>query len=406
MDLKEQIEKGKTRTEWAKRQMPVLSTIWARFKEEKPFSGLKIGLCLHISAKTANLALALKEGGGEVYLGASNPLSTQDDIALFLQDQGVQVFARRGESPEEYYSNLQKILSFSPQFIIDDGADLTVLYHQEGGKGVKGGTEETTTGVIRLKNLQKAGKLQFPVIMVNDALTKYLFDNRYGTGQSAVDGIIRATNYLIAGSCAVVCGYGWVGKGVARRLQGLGARVIVTEVSPLKALEALMDGFQVMPIKEASPLGDIFVTCTGNLKVISREALEVMKDGAILANAGHFNVEIDLDALDQMKIKEKNLTPVLKEYTLSDGRKLFLLGEGRLVNLVCGEGHPAGVMDLSFSTQALSLEYLVKEGFNLDSKVHRVPEHIQDLIASLKLKSLGIEIDNLKEEQKDYLSRY
>lgn len=404
--MDELLHRGMARTEWAKKQMPVLSEIASRFRKELPFSGLKIGLCLHISAKTGNLALALKEGGGEIFLGASNPLSTQDDIALYLKDQGIQVFARRGETPEEYRINLEKILSFSPDYIIDDGADLTILYHKEGGKGVKGGTEETTTGVIRLKNLEKEGKLQFPLVVVNDALTKHLFDNRYGTGQSAVDGILRATNLLIAGSCVVVCGYGWVGKGVSRRLQGLGARVIVTEVSPIKALEALMDGYQVMPIKDAAPLGDLFVTCTGNLKVISRESFQVMKDGAILANAGHFNVEIDLEALEEMKIDEKDFTPLIREYTLKDGRRVYLLGEGRLVNLVCGEGHPAGVMDLSFATQALSLEYLVKEGSKLPPKVHSVPENIQDQIASMKLKSLGVKIDNLTPEQRKYLSGY
>jgi adenosylhomocysteinase len=405
-EVLELIEKGKTRTAWASRQMPVLSQIRARFQKELPFCGIKVGLCLHISAKTANLALALRDGGATVYLAASNPLSTQDDIAWYLRQEGIEVFARRGESDEEYRASLEKVLFFSPDYLIDDGADLTILYHLKGARTVKGGTEETTTGVTRLKNLEKAGKLLFPVVAVNQALTKYLFDNRYGTGQSALDGILRATNILIAGSCAVVCGYGWVGKGVARRLQGMGARVIVTEVSPVRALEALMDGFQILPINKAAEIGDLFITCTGNLKVISGDDLKKMKDGAILANAGHFNVEIDLSALEELSTEIRSLSPLIKEYLLRNGKRIYLLGEGRLVNLVCGEGHPAGVMDLSFSTQALSLEFLVHEGANLDARVHSVPGFIESQIASLKLKSLGAEIDSLTPEQIRYLSGF
>jgi adenosylhomocysteinase len=399
-------EKGKKRTDWAFGQMPVLAQIRERFKRELPFDGLRVGLCLHISAKTANLTLTLKEGGATVYLAASNPLSTQDDIAWYLRQEGIEVFARRGEQEEEYRDNLEKVLAFSPDYVIDDGADLTVLSHLKGIKTIKGATEETTTGITRLKNLEKAQKLSFPVLGVNDALTKYLFDNRYGTGQSALDGIIRATNILIAGSCAVVCGYGWVGKGVARRFQGMGARVVVTEVSPVRALEALMDGFQVMPVKRAAEIGDIFVTCTGNTKIISGEDLVRMKDGAILANAGHFNVEIDLLALNELSQEVRELSPLIKEHFLKSGKRVFLLGEGRLVNLVCGEGHPAGIMDLSFSTQALSLEYLVHKGAQLEPRIYPVPEFIESEVASLKLKSMGVEIDSLTPEQERYLESF
>ncbi|MGB9552953.1 MAG: adenosylhomocysteinase [bacterium] len=399
-------ERGKKRTDWAFRQMPVLAQIRSRFKKELPFYGLRVGLCLHISAKTANLTLTLKEGGANVCLAASNPLSTQDDIAWYLREKGVEVLARRGEQEEEYRANLEKVLAFSPDYLIDDGADLIVLCHMQGIKTVRGATEETTTGITRLKNLKKAQILSFPVLGVNNALTKYLFDNRYGTGQSALDGILRATNILIAGSWVVVCGYGWVGKGVARRFQGMGARVIVTEVSPIRALEALMDGFQVLPMKKAAEIGDIFVTCTGNMKVISGEDLTKMKDGAILANAGHFNVEIDLLALNELSQEVKDLSPLIKEHSLKNGKRLFLLGEGRLVNLVCGEGHPAGVMDLSFSTQALSLEYLVRQGDQLEPGVYPVPEFIEGEIASLKLKSMGVEIDRLTPEQERYLASF
>jgi len=398
--------RGKERTLWAQKQMPVLSGIRQRFQKERPFSGVRVGACLHISAKTANLALTLRDGGASVFLTASNPLSTQDDIASHLVEEGIEVFARRGESEEEYRQNLKSVLSLRPDYLIDDGADLTVLYHLKGGTGVRGSTEETTTGVTRLKNLEKEGKLCFPAIAVNQALTKHLFDNRYGTGQSALDGILRATNILIAGSCAVVCGYGWVGRGVARRLQGMGARVIVTEISPTKALEAMMDGFQVLPINKAAEFGDIFITCTGNIKVISEAEFLKMKDGAILANAGHFNVEIDLRALEKLSPSSRKISELIQEFSLKDGRRLYLLGEGRLVNLVCGEGHPAGVMDLSFSNQALCLEYLIREGANLNAKVYPVPEFIDQQVSALKLKALGVRIDSLKPEQVKYLSGY
>lgn len=399
------ISQGKERTLWAQSQMKVLSRIRSRFNEEKPFKEKKIGACLHISAKTANLVLAIKEGGANVALSASNPLSTQDDIASYLQSQGIAVFARRKESSEEYRENLLRVLNFQPDFIIDDGADLTILAHDMKVEGIKGSTEETTTGIRRIFNLARAGKLHFPVIAVNSALSKHLFDNRYGTGQSALDGIIRATNLLIAGSRAVVCGYGWVGKGVARRLQGMGARVIVTEVSSIAALEALMDGLEVMPIYKAAPLGDLFVTCTGDIQVIDETCLRLMKDGAILANAGHFNVEIDIQALEKISQSRRRISDSIEEFTLDGGRRLYLLGEGRLVNLVCGEGHPAGVMDLSFSDQALALEYLTKNR-DLPPALYPLPKELDEMVATLKLNTMQVEIDSLTSQQKEYLDAY
>jgi len=399
------ISQGKERTLWAQSQMGVLARIRSRFNEEKPFKEKKIGACLHISAKTANLVLAIKEGGANVALSASNPLSTQDDIASYLQSQGIAVFARRKESSEEYRENLLRVLNFQPDFIIDDGADLTVLANDMKVEGIKGSTEETTTGIRRISNLARAGKLRFPAIAVNSALSKHLFDNRYGTGQSALDGIIRATNLLIAGSRAVVCGYGWVGKGVARRLQGMGARVIVTEVSPIAALEALMDGFEVMPIYKAASLGDLFVTCTGDIQVIEESSLKLMKDGAILANAGHFNVEIDIHALKKISQSRRRISDSIEEFTLDDGRRLYLLGEGRLVNLVCGEGHPAWVMDLSFSDQALALEYLTKNR-DLPPALYPLPKELDEMVATLKLNTMQVEIDSLTSQQKEYLDAY
>ncbi len=399
-------DEGRIRTLWARRQMPVLSAIHSRFAAQFPFRGKRAGACLHISAKTANLMLSLRDGGAEVSLCASNPLSTQDDIAAYLASEGINVFAWRGEDEEEYWRNIHEILSFSPHLLLDDGGDLTALYHQADGHSVEGGTEETTTGITRISNLSKQRGLRFPVLAVNFARTKHLFDNRYGTGQSALDGILRATNILLAGSRTVVCGYGWVGRGIAWRARGMGARVIVTEISPVKALEALMDGFEVMPIKEAAPEGEIFITATGGLKVIGDDSFLNMKDGAILANAGHFNVEIDLERLEEISISRRRLTDKMEEYTMDDGRRIIILGEGRLVNLVCGEGHPAGVMDLSFANQALCLEYLVKEGRALRPVLHPVPSEIDDEIALLKLKAMRVRIDKLTEEQQAYLDSF
>ncbi len=403
-------EKGKLRIEWAEKDMPVLRQIRERFKEEKPLEGVRIGACLHVTTETANLMITLKEGGAEVYLTASNPLSTQDDVAASLvKDYDIPVFAIHGEDKETYYMHIREVLKRKPNITMDDGADLISTLHKEMQElipEVYGGTEETTTGVIRLKAMAEKGQLRFPVIAVNDAYTKHLFDNRYGTGQSTIDGILRATNRLIAGSTFVVAGYGWCGKGVAMRAKGMGADVIVTEVDPLKALEARMDGFRVMPMKEAAKEGDFFVTVTGNKNVIDEEHFSVMKDGAIVANSGHFDVEINIKALEKMADSVREIRENVKEYRLKDGRNIYLLADGRLVNLAAAEGHPAAVMDMSFANQALSAEYIYKNHEKLENKVYKVPDELDLEVARLKLKSMGVEIDSLTEEQIEYLSSW
>ena len=404
-------DEGKKRIEWAEMDMPVLrKEIRKRFMEEKPLKGIRIGACLHVTTETANLMRTLKEGGAEVYLCASNPLSTQDDVAAALvKHYDIPVFAIKGEDEETYYMHIEEVLKRRPNITMDDGADLIStlhMKHRELIPEVIGGTEETTTGVIRLRAMAKDGALTYPVIAVNEALTKHLFDNRYGTGQSTIDGILRATNRLIAGSTFVVAGYGWCGKGVAMRAKGMGADVIVTEVDPIKAIEAKMDGFRVMTMLEAAKIGDFFCTVTGNIHVIREEHFKVMKDGAIVCNSGHFNVEIDIPALEKLAVKKERIRPFVDEYTLDDGRRIYLLAEGRLVNLAAAEGHPASVMDMSFANQALSAEYLVKEGKNLEPNVYTVPEHIDRSVAELKLKSMGIEIDQLTPEQVEYLNSW
>jgi adenosylhomocysteinase len=402
--------KGKKKIFWAKNSMKVLSMLSEEFKKEKTFSGIKISACLHITSETANLAIALKEGGAEVFLCASNPLSTKDDVADSLRnDFGIEVFAKYNESKEEYYENIHKCLSIKPHITLDDGADLTSVLIQnfdKYGENIIGGTEETTTGVIRLRAMEKRKELLFPVIAVNDSKTKFLFDNRYGTGQSTIDGILRATNILISGKTFVVCGYGWCGKGVAMRARGMGARVIVTEVDPIKALEASLDGFEVMKIKEAAKIGDIFVTVTGNKNVIDKEAIDNLKDGAILANSGHFDVEINKKYIEEICIKKEKIRENVTQYTLKNGKRVYLLSEGRLVNLSAAEGHPPDVMDMSFSNQALAVKFLKENGKKLEKKVYTLPQEIDIKIASLKLKSMGIEIDQLTEEQRKYLEEW
>ncbi len=403
-------DQGKNRIEWAQMDMPVLGSIKERFSKEKPLRGIRISACLHVTTETANLVLTLKEGGAEVYLTASNPLSTQDDVASALvKHYNIPVFAIRGEDRDTYYSHLKAVIEKEPHIVIDDGADLISTLHKEYpqlAEKVMGGMEETTTGVIRLKAMAKDGVLKFPIIAVNDAYTKHMFDNRYGTGQSTIDGILRATNRLIAGSYFVVAGYGWCGKGVAQRARGMGATVIVTEVDPIKALEARMDGFLVMPMIEAAKLGDFFVTVTGNTSVIRKEHFEVMKDGAIVANSGHFNVEIDLEALENMAVSKREIRKEVEEYKLPDGRRIFVLAQGRLVNLASAEGHPASVMDMSFANQALSAEYIVQKHSELKKDVYKVPDEIDREVARLKLKAFGIEIDELTPEQVKYLSSW
>ncbi len=403
-------EKGRLRIEWAERQMPVLSLIKKRFSQEKPLSGIKIAACLHITTETANLALVLKEGGGKVFLCASNPLSTQDEVAASLvQDFGIPVFAIKGEDQETYYCHIATVLNCKPNITMDDGADLVSTIHSQKKEliaNIIAGTEETTTGVIRLRSMEKEGTLGYPIIAVNDAQTKYLFDNRYGTGQSTIDGLLRATNVLIAGQKFVICGYGWCARGLAKRADGMGARVIITEVDPIKALEAVMDGYQVMPLREAAKIGDIFITLTGDINVISKEELVLMKDGAILGNAGHFNVEIDLQALEGLTEEKRKVREYVEEYTFRNGKKINVLAEGRLLNLSAAEGHPASVMDMSFANQAVAVEYLVKEGRNLQKRVYSVPEHLDQEIARLKLEAMGIKINQLTEEQKRYLSSW
>jgi len=424
---------GWEKIEWAERRMPVLRKIRQRFKKEKPLKGMRISCCLHVTTETANLVRTLKDGGAHIALCASNPLSTQDDVAAaIVKHLGISTFSIKGESESEYYTHIMKTLAHMPHITMDDGADLVgslhmialkrhVLLHttikawfqalsehqkKQLIKNVIGGSEETTTGVIRLKSMEREGVLCFPIIAVNDALTKHMFDNRYGTGQSTVDGILRATNILFAGSTFVLSGYGWCGKGIAMRAKGLGARVIVTEVDPLKALEAHMDGFEVLPMGKAAPIGDIFITTTGDINVIRREHFQNMKDGAIVGNSGHFNVEIDLKALETMKRSKRRVREFIDEYTLPDGKKIFLLGEGRLVNLACAEGHPSDVMDMSFANQALCSEYLWKKGKKLEKKVYSVPAEIDKQVALLKLQSEGITIDKLTEEQKQYLASW
>ena len=426
-------DKGKLRIEWAGHEMPVLKLIKERFAKEKPLKGIRLSACLHITTETANLAEVLKAGGAEVALCASNPLSTQDDVAASLvADMGIPTFAIKGEDNTTYYQHIQQAIAHRPVITMDDGADLVSALHMIGWgrmgelappvkqwaeglsdqerkgltKDILGSTEETTTGVIRLRSMEEEGVLMFPVVAVNDADTKHLFDNRYGTGQSTIDGIIRATNRLLAGSVFVVCGYGWCGRGVAMRAKGMGANVIITEVDPLRALEAVMDGYRILPMAEAAKIGDFFVTLTGDTKVIRKEHFSLMKDGAIVANSGHFNVELDLDELGKIATKKRQVREFVEEYTLSDGRKINVLGEGRLVNLAAAEGHPSSVMDMSFANQALAAEYLAKSAVQLEKRVYRVPMEIDKEIARLKLKAMGVAIDTLTPEQEKYLSSW
>ena len=400
-------EKGKLRIEWASQSMPVLRSIQERFAREKPLQGVRFAACLHVTTETAALVKTLKAGGAEVRLCASNPLSTQDDVAASLvQHDQVPVFAIKGEDKDTYYRHIYACLENSPQVTMDDGADLVSVLHSERKDllaGVIGGTEETTTGVIRLKSMAEKGVLQYPIIAVNDADTKHLFDNRYGTGQSTIDGIIRATNRLLAGSNFVVSGYGWCGRGVAMRAAGMGAKVIITEVDPLRALEAVMDGYQVMPMAKAAPIGDFFCTLTGDIHVLRREHFMAMKDGAIVSNSGHFNVEVDLDALAEMTRSRRVIRDFVEEFTLESGRRVYVLGEGRLINLAAAEGHPSSVMDMSFANQALCSEHMVKNASSLKRQVYRVPVEIDKAIAKLKLASMEIDIDELTEEQDKYL---
>ena len=405
---------GVRRIEWAAREMPVVAEIGRRFAAERPLEGLRISACAHVTSETANLVLALREGGAETRLAASNPLSTQDDVAAALiVEYGVPTFAIKGEDHETFFRHLDLALEhgpgLGPQLTIDDGADLTALLHRERRDlldGVAGGTEETTTGVIRLRAMAADGALDYPIVAVNEAATKRFFDNRYGTGQSTLDGIIRATNILLAGKTIVVCGYGWCGRGIAMRAQGHGAHVVVTEVQPTRALEAMLDGYRVMPIAEAAREGDIFITATGDINVIDVPAFAAMKSGAILANSGHFDAEINLEALEAMTEARRALRPYVEEWTLSDGRQLVVLAEGRLVNLGAAEGHPASVMDMSFANQALSIEYLAQQHGRLDAAVYDVPQEIDEEVARLKLAAMGVTIDALTEEQERYLSSW
>jgi adenosylhomocysteinase len=403
-------KKGALRIEWARNNMPVLRLVAARFKKEQPLKGLKIACCLHVTTETAVLAEVLKLGGACVSLCASNPLSTQDDVAASLvKHLKIAVFAIKGENTKTYYKHIQVVLALKPDLTMDDGADLVSTIHSApftAYRNIIGGTEETTTGVIRLRALASQGKLRYPIIAVNDAQTKHLFDNRYGTGQSTVDGIIRATNKLLAGSNFVVCGYGWCGRGVAMRAKGMGAKVFIVEVDPLRALEATMDGYEVLPIKAAVKIGDIFVTVTGDTTIIGREHFLLMKRGAIVANTGHFNVEIDIPSLEKLSKNKRRIRDFVDEYTLKNGNKIYLLGEGRLINLAAAEGHPASVMDMSFANQALSVEHIVKHYKELKNDVYKVPQDIDRSIAQLKLESLGIKIDALTKKQKDYLSSW
>ena len=403
-------DQGRLRIQWASQEMPVLGLIRERFEREKPLKGMRLSGCLHITTETANLAQTLAAGGGDLVLCASNPLSTQDDVAasLVVNDE-IPVFAIKGEDNETYYGHIRAALDHAPQVTIDDGADLVSTLHKERTElisDVCGGTEETTTGVIRLRAMARDGVLRYPIIAVNDALTKHFFDNRYGTGQSTIDGVVRATNILLAGKNLVVAGYGWCGRGIAMRARGMGASVIVTEVNPLPALEAVMDGFRVMPMLEAAEIGDIFITATGDINVIDGQHFQVMKDGVILANSGHFNVELNIPALEKMAVEVRQPRPGVDQYFLADGRRLSVLGEGRLVNLAMAEGHPASVMDMSFANQALGIEYLVREGGTLENRVYPVPEEIDREIARLKLSAMDLEIDALTPEQEKYLTSW
>ena len=402
-------EAGRRRIDWASREMPVIRLLREKFAKEKPLVGIRIAACLHITTETANLALTLQAGGAETILCASNPLSTQDDAAAALVEYGIPTNAIKGEDSKTYYQHISTALDNKPHITCDDGADLVSTLHTKREdliSGVIGGTEETTTGVIRLRSMEKSGDLKYPIIAVNDAQTKYLFDNRYGTGQSTIDGITRATNILWAGKNVVICGYGWCGHGIAMRAQGLGAHVIITEVEPVRALEAVLDGYQVMPLIEAARIGDIFITISGDKNVIDRAHLEVMKDGALVANSGHFNVEINIPALERLSRSRREVRPFVEEFSLADGRTIYLLGEGRLINLAAAEGHPASVMDMSFANQALCMEYLAKNQGKLKTQVYSVPQEIDKQVARLKLDAMGIGIDKLTAEQKKYLTSW
>jgi adenosylhomocysteinase len=403
-------EAGKARIEWADRDMPVLASIRARFAAEKPLEGLRVAACLHVTTETANLMRTLAAGGADVVLCASNPLSTQDDVAAALVEHyGIRTYAIKGEDTTTYYEHVDAAIDHKPQMTMDDGADVVGRIHAERPEaleGIIGGTEETTTGVIRLRAMAADGALKFPIVSVNDANTKHLFDNRYGTGQSTLDGVIRATNRLLAGRTLVVSGYGWCGRGVAMRASGMGSNVIVLEVDPLKALEAVMDGYRVMPAVEAAALADIWITVTGDLNVIDADAMKAMKDGAIIANSGHFNAEINIPALRELAVSEREVRPLVEEFTMADGRVVYLLADGRLVNLACAEGHPANVMDMSFANQALSAEYMVKNAASLEPGVYPVPAEIDAGIAKLKLETMGVKLDTLTAEQEKYLASW
>ncbi len=407
LDLAEQ---GKKRIEWANQSMPVLQIVRKEFIKNQPLAGLRIAACLHVTTETANLAITLRDGGAEVTLCASNPLSTQDDVAASLvRDYSIPVYAIKGEDNETYYQHILAALDSRPQMTMDDGADLVTVAltkRPDAAEGIFAGTEETTTGVIRLRAMAAEGVLRYPIIAVNDAHTKHMFDNRYGTGQSTIDGVIRATNILIAGSKFVIAGYGWCGRGLASRAKGMGADVIVTEIDPVRALEAVMDGFRVMSMAEAARIGDIFVTVTGNKNVIGRDHFEVIKNGAIVANSGHFNVEIDIPALEKLASSKRVIREFVVEYALKDGRRVNLLGDGRLINLTAAEGHPASVMDMSFANQALSVEYLAKNHATLEKKVYPVPEELDKRVARLKLEAMGVKIDRLTPEQEEYLASW
>ncbi|HUT15828.1 MAG TPA: adenosylhomocysteinase [Anaerolineae bacterium] len=403
-------ERGHSRIKWSEREMPVLRSIRERFARERPLHGVRVAACLHVTAETGNLMHTLQTGGADVTLCASNPLSTQDDVAAALVSHfEIPTFAIKGEDNDTYYEHIKLALAHKPHITMDDGADLVSTLHKERTDlldGILGGTEETTTGVIRLRAMAEKGVLRYPIVAVNDAMTKHLFDNRYGTGQSTIDGIIRATNVLLAGKTFVVGGYGWCSRGIATRARGMGAHVVVTEVEPLRALEAVMDGFRVMPMNEAAKVGDIFATATGDVNVIDRQHIEVMRDGALLANSGHFNVEVNTQALESMAVKKRRVREFVDQYTMPDGRHISLLGEGRLINLAAAEGHPPSVMDMSFANQCLSVEFIVKSADTLQNRVYPVPQHIDKLIARLKLQAMGISIDTLSSEQTEYLESW
>ncbi len=402
-------KEGHLRVEWAAREMPVMRLIRERFAKERPLRGVRITACLHVTTETANLALALRDGGAEVSLCASNPLSTQDSVAAALVEEGIPTFAIKGEDNDTYYRHIYSALEHRPNITMDDGADIVATLHKDKTDllpDLLGGTEETTTGVIRLRSLASQGKLRYPIVAVNEAQTKHFFDNRYGTGQSTIDGIIRATNILLAGKRMVIAGYGWCGKGLAMRANGMGAHVIVTEIDPVRALEAVMDGYQVMTMNEAAQIGDIFVTVTGGLNTVNIDHLEAMKDGAVVANSGHFNVEINIEALDKIAKQKRKIRDYVEEYTLPDGKKIFVLGEGRLINLTAAEGHPSSVMDMSFANQALCAEYVSKSASKLENQVYPVPEEIDKEVGRLKLAALGVTIDSLTLEQDKYFGSW